>query len=167
MEEAGFTYDSTFGFSDRNGYRTGVADVVPSWRPTGIGTLETIPLVWMDRALSKYRGVEDPAAWIDDALQLTATARELEALWVGLWHPNLTAALGFPGAPEAFGTLVDGLARERPFFGTLGLVVDWRRHRRGLRAAHVAPDGRLELATNGNAQWEIRVEDERGAEARS
>src|SRR5712664_2716211 len=31
MVTAGFVYDSTFGFPDRNGFRLGVADVVPRW----------------------------------------------------------------------------------------------------------------------------------------
>jgi peptidoglycan/xylan/chitin deacetylase (PgdA/CDA1 family) len=167
MEAVGFIYDATFGFSDRNGYRTGVADIVPSWRPDRTGALETVPLVWMDRALSKYRDVEDPAAWVDDALLLAATSRELEGLWVGLWHPNLTAPLGFPGAPDAFRTLVDGLARERPFFGTLAQLVAWRRDRRSARATHVAPDGRIALATRDDARWRVAMEDERGAVART
>src|SRR2546430_9989656 len=62
-------------------------------------TLFRSPFTWMDRALSKYRGIEDPAAWSKDALELATTARAVGGLWVGLWHPNLTPALGFPDAP--------------------------------------------------------------------
>src|SRR5437667_11012688 len=33
-------------------------------------TLFRSPFAWMDRALSKYRGVERPGAWAEDALAL-------------------------------------------------------------------------------------------------
>ena len=31
MVAAGFEYDATWGFADRNGFRLGVADLVPAW----------------------------------------------------------------------------------------------------------------------------------------
>jgi hypothetical protein len=54
MKAAGFQYDSTYGFSDRNGFRLGVADVLPLWdaaRQQRVG-LDEVPFCWMDRALS-------------------------------------------------------------------------------------------------------------------
>ena len=95
MAASGFSYDSTFGFPDRNGFRLGVADVVPRWNDAGASPipLDEAPFAWMDRALSKYRRIERPATWSEDALQLAATARAVGGLWVGLWHPNLTPAL--------------------------------------------------------------------------
>jgi hypothetical protein len=141
MTEAGFRYDSTVGFPDRNGFRIGVADVVRYGE-----TLDEVPFAWMDRALSKYRGIEDPEAWIDDALALARGCRDVEGLWVGVWHPNLTDALGFPGAPAAYERLLDALLADRPFVGTLDEIVDWRVRRRALRVARVAEDGRCELS---------------------
>jgi len=141
MTRAGFRYDSTVGFPDRNGFRMGVADVVRF-----ADTVDEAPFAWMDRALSKYRDVEDPEAWIEDALVLAQRCRDVEGLWVGVWHPNLTDALGFPGAPAAYARLLDGLLADRPFVGTLDDIVDWRDKRRRLRIARVAEDGRYELA---------------------
>jgi hypothetical protein len=143
MRAAGFTYDSSIGFADRNGFRLGVADILPLWdagqgAPTGI---DEAPFAWMDRALSKYRGVESPDAWVADALELAATCRAVEGVWIGIWHPNLTPALGFPGAPEAYRTLVQRLSEGQPFFAPLGTLVDWRRARRALRIRAVRPDG--------------------------
>lgn len=141
MTQAGLRYDSTVGFPDRNGFRIGVADVVR------IGdTLDEAPFTWMDRALSKYRDVEDPHAWVDDALVLARSCRDVDGLWVGVWHPNLTDALGFPGAPAAFERLLDGLLADRPYVGTLDDIVEWRARRRRLRIARMAEDGRYELA---------------------
>jgi hypothetical protein len=143
MRAAGFTYDATYGFPDRNGFRLGVADVVPTWDVPG---LDEVPLVWMDRALSKYKGIEDPNAWVDDALELAAAARAVDGLWVGLWHCNLTPPLGYPGAPEAYRRLVTEIVRQEPYIATLERVVAWRRARRLVRARTVAPDGRVELS---------------------
>ena len=161
-EAAGFTYDATFGFPDRNGFRTGVADVIPAWRAEAASTLDIVPLVWMDRALSKYRKIEDPDSWIADGLELAAAAQSVQGLWVGLWHPNLTSPLGFPEAPEAFRRLLHSLAADAPWFATLEQVVRWRRSRRSARATRVAPDGRIELATGPRADWPITLENEQG-----
>ncbi|MFI5206750.1 MAG: hypothetical protein ACHQU8_03405 [Gemmatimonadales bacterium] len=153
MREAGFTYDASLGFADRNGFRLGVADVVPLWdaeRETAIG-LDEVPLCWMDRALSKYRGIEDPRAWVRDALKMAQRSRNVGGLWVGVWHPNLVPALGFPGAPEAFAQLVEGIAMGDPCLASLGELVQWRRARRSTRVRSLAPDGRLELAAEGGA----------------
>lgn len=161
---AGFSYDATFGFPDRNGFRIGVADILPAWGSDAAGSLDIAPLVWMDRALSKYRGIEDPDAWIGDGLELAAAARDARGLWVGLWHPNLTPPLGFPGAPEAFRRLLQALSADGPppWFATLERLVSWRRTRRDVRATHVAPDGRVEIATTTRADWRVLLEDAQG-----
>ncbi len=145
MAKAGFRYDSTFGYADRNGFRLGTADVVPLWdvevnAPTHI---DEAPFTWMDRALSKYHGVEDPDRWIDDALTLADASRDVHGLWVGIWHPNLTPALGFPDAPKAYRRLVASLSQREPWFAPLGEIVTWRRARRSARATGVRPDGSI------------------------
>ena len=90
MVEAGFEYDASWGFADRNGFRLGVADVVPAWDAASevVMPLDLVPLVWMDRALSKYAGVEEPGRWIEDARELARECKAAEGVWVGLWHPN-------------------------------------------------------------------------------
>ncbi|MFI5279116.1 MAG: hypothetical protein ACHQU1_01365 [Gemmatimonadales bacterium] len=153
MREAGFAYDTSLGFADRNGFRLGVADVVPLWdaeRETTIG-IDEVPLCWMDRALSKYRAVEDPHIWVRDALKMAQRSRAVNGLWVGVWHPNLVPALGFPGAPEAFTELAQSIAAGDPHFGSLGELVHWRRVRRSARVKSLAPDGRIEVVADGGA----------------
>lgn len=149
MADAGFRFDATFGFSDRNGFRLGLADVLGGFLDVRRGEplpLDVVPLVWMDRALSKYQGVEDPERWIDDALALAASCRAVGGLWTGLWHPNLTDALGYPGAPLAFRRLLAELAAGDPFVAPLGELVAWRSARRAIRVASLAPDGRVAVA---------------------
>ena len=170
MLEAGFNYDATYGFPDRNGFRLGVSDIVPSWDAEGkrATTLDQAPLVWMDRALSKYRGIEDPMAWVEDALELAGTCRELEGLWVGLWHPNLSPALGYPGAPVAFEHLARTIRGWEPYMAPLDQISAWRAARRGVRAERIAPDGRVvarpsaESFDSGRSSAPIVLEDSTG-----
>jgi hypothetical protein len=167
MAEAGFRYDATFGYPDRNGFRLGVADIVPAWDALAQASppLDEVPLVWMDRAQSKYAGVEDPDAWVNDALTLATTSREVEGLWVGLWHPNLTAALGYPDAPAAYERLTREVlaANPPPFVAPLGELVAWRAARRQARARTVAPDGRVDLVRGPEGSpWPVRLEDGAG-----
>jgi hypothetical protein len=166
MRTAGFLYDATYGFADRNGFRLGVADVVPGWEaahqtPSG---LEEVPLVWMDRALTKYGKIEEPAAWIADALELAGAAQGVEGLWVGLWHPNQTPALGYPDAPPAYARMVRSLLERQPWVATLAAIVEWRRARRGVRARRATPDGRVELVADAHSssRWPLVLEDGQG-----
>jgi hypothetical protein len=86
----------------------------------------------------------------------------VEGLWVGLWHPNLTEALGFPGAPAAFRGLVERLATAAPYVAPLGDLVSWRRFRRSARVIHLRPDGGVHLVTWRTGRWSLQVEDPEG-----
>jgi hypothetical protein len=163
MVQAGFDYDATWGYADRNGFRLGVADIVPAWsasRETRL-PLDLVPLTWMDRALSKYAGVEEPGRWVEDARELVRECKAVEGLWVGLWHPNMTEALGFPGAEPAFVSLLQSLADDRPYFASAQRLLQWRRFRRSVRAARVTADGRVFLTSAGH-RTVIALEDESG-----
>ena len=124
--------------------------------------LDLVPLIWMDRALSKYAGVEEPGRWIEDARELARECKAAEGVWVGLWHPNTMEALGFPGAEPAFVSLLQALADDRPYFATAHKIVQWRRFRRSVRAARVSADGRVLLSTLGGQRAVIAIEDEAG-----
>jgi len=167
MADAGFSYDTTYGFPDRNGFRLGVADVVQRWDDTAKKpiAIDEVPFTWMDRALSKYRGIEDPAEWSKDALELARTARAVGGLWVGLWHPNLTPALGFPDAPPAYGATVAGVLAESPFVAPLDTIVEWCRARRAVRATAITADGKVEASAGANVQFQLRLEDAGGKAA--
>ena len=158
--KAGFGYDATWGFADRNGFRLGAADVLPAWdanREVRM-PLDLVPLIWTDRACS---GGEEVQRWIDDGLELARACRAVEGVWVGLWHPNLTEALGFPGAEPAFVRLLQALASDRPYFASARKVVEWRRFRRSVRAVRISADGRVSLtALPGHST--VAVEDASG-----
>jgi hypothetical protein len=164
MVESGFEYDASWGFADRNGFRLGVADVVPAWdaeRATPM-PLDVLPLMWMDRALSKYAGIEEPGRWIEDARELARECKAAEGAWVGLWHPNTMESLGFPGAEPAFVSLLQALADDRPYFASAHRIVQWRRFRRSVRATRVLADGRVALSTTAGQRAVVTIEDETG-----
>jgi len=161
MTAAGFRYDSTCGYFDRNGFRVGIADVFPLWDPAterSIG-LDEAPFCWMDRTLSKYAGIEDPVAWVADGERLAEACRQVEGLWVGVWHPNLSPPLGYPGAPDAFRALLRAIAAREPFLGPLQTIVDWRVARRSVRIGQMSPDGRLDAHASMRTSWPLSLED--------
>lgn len=162
MSAAGFAYDSSFGFSERNGFRLGMADVLPVWDEKGQRTLavDEAPFVWMDRALSKYRHVEDPGVWISDAVSIATVVREVEGLWTGVWHPNMSDALGFPDAPAAFERLCAQLMSQSPWSCTLHSAVTWRRARRETRGLGVTASGEVRLQSPQGAV--VAIEDADG-----
>ena len=164
MAKAGFAYDSTSGFPDRNGFRLGVADIVPVWDDERAAALplDTVPFAWMDRALSKYRGVERPDAWVDDALELAAECIHVDGLWFVIWHPNLAAPLGFPGAPAAFERLLDEVISASPFVAPLEALVRWRGARRGLRVVGMTANGTPDVRGANETAWPLPLEDASG-----
>jgi peptidoglycan/xylan/chitin deacetylase (PgdA/CDA1 family) len=157
---AGFRYDASFGFAERNGFRLGLADVIPLWQESAgrpLPLLE-VPLCWMDRTLSKYQRQEDPERWVDDAVELAASCRDVGGLWVGLWHPNVIPALGFPGALAAFGQLLRRIMDDDPYVAPLAEIVTWRAARRGLRG-RVGEEGRVELVGDRRGSWRVALEE--------
>lgn len=163
MAAAGFEFDASYGFPDRTGFRLGVADVVAGWdeeRGERSG-LDEVPLIWMDRAASKYQRVEDPDRWVQEALGSAALCRQAEGLWVALWHPNLTTPLGFPGAGEAYRRMVGALAGQGGWFASLSEIVRWRRARRSARGVRVSPDA-VTLEVRSESGHPVGIEDSAG-----
>jgi hypothetical protein len=115
----------------------------------------------MDRALSKYAGIEEPGRWVEDARELAGECKAVEGVWVGLWHPNTMETLGFPGAEPAFVSLLQALADDRPYFASAQKLVQWRRFRRSVRASQVTADGRV-LLTSAGHRTVIALENESG-----
>lgn len=162
MRDAGFDFDSTLGFADRAGFRTGVADVLPAvWNGSAaLPELAEAPFCWMDRSQSKYQKREDPEALVDSALSIADSCRGVDGLWNGIWHPNLTAPLGFPDTATIYERIVRGLAERGAGFVTLTEAVEWRRAASAIRVRAVAADG-TPILENGS-RTDVPLEDERG-----
>ena len=88
LERAGARYDTSFGWSDRIGFRSGACFAFPPYyfpeeRPA---TFLEIPMLMMDQAFQQGQGVE--AAGYEQAAELLSTSRKYG--WGGvslLWHP--------------------------------------------------------------------------------
>lgn len=146
MIRAGFQHDATIGFSDTNGFRLGIADIVPWYDAAGETNtpLEVAPFCWMDRTQSKYQGVEDPMEWARVALEMAGRCREVQGFWSGIWHPNLSAPLGYPGAPDAYRAIVRGLTGDPTVWvTTVGEAVQWRKARRAVAAVGIGAGGEV------------------------
>ena len=72
-------------------------------------------------------------------------------MWVGIWHPNLAPALGFPDAPAAYARLVAELAARDAYVAPLGELVAWRRTRRSLRGRLIG-EGTGVVVTAGGSE---------------
>jgi len=168
MQDAGFVYDSTFGFADRNGFRLGAADVLPGWdeREECETAIQEIPFMWMERALSKYQGNEDPAAWTQDGLRLAESAQRAEGLFVTIWHPHVTSKLGYPGAFAKYQDLVKSLLEGNPFCAPLEVIHAWRTWRRSLRAKGISSDGEVWVEGRGDG-YQVHLTDGAGNSAES
>jgi hypothetical protein len=129
LEQAGYRFDSTFGYNDAVGYRAGTSQV---FRPENVETLLELPLHIQDSALfyAGYLGLEQSGAWAHCESLLRNASAHGGVLTI-LWH---TRSL----APERqWGDFYMRLLRElrsRPvWFASAGQVVRWFRRRRAVR----------------------------------
>jgi hypothetical protein len=164
MIRAGFQHDATVGFPDLNGFRMGIADIVPWYDAAGETNtpLDAVPFCWMDRTQSKYQGIEDPMEWARVALETAGRCREVEGFWSGIWHPNLSAPLGYPGAPAAYRAIVRGLVDDpTAWVTTVGEAVRWRKARRAVAAVGIGAGGEV-VAQRPIGAAPVWLEDARG-----
>jgi peptidoglycan/xylan/chitin deacetylase (PgdA/CDA1 family) len=89
LSQAGFQYDTTFGYADSTGFRNGMCH---PFRPFDlnknqkIGILE-IPLIIMDHTLFHYMKLDDVHAW-ERTKQLIEIVEKFHGVLTILWHNN-------------------------------------------------------------------------------
>jgi hypothetical protein len=130
LEEAGFAYDSTWGYNDAVGYLAGTSQV---FRPIGSARLLELPLAIMDSAMFFPRRM---ALTRKQSLQrchaIVADARRFGGTLVINWHDRSLAPERLWGwcYQELLAELEKG---DRAWFATAGEAVDWFRWRRSIR----------------------------------
>ena len=130
LENAGFSYDSTWGYNDAVGYRAGTSQV---FRLPGSQSLMELPLSIMDSALfySRRMGLSRGQA-LDLCRQIVEHARHFGGTLVINWH-------GRSLAPERlWGRFYCDLLAEieegdRVWFATAEETVRWFQRRRSIR----------------------------------
>jgi hypothetical protein len=128
LDEAGFAYDSTFGYNDTVGFRAGT---LQAFKPLGARRLLELPLHVMDTALfyPSRLGLSPDAAkrvvlpLVDDA------ERHGGALTIN-WHDRSVAPERLWEGPYV--DLVGELKRRAAWFPTAGQAVAWFRRRRSV-----------------------------------
>ena len=129
FEEAGFAYDSTFGYNDAVGFRAGTTQ---PFCPLSAGRLLELPL-----------NIQDSAMFYPDRMMLSETealnaCRELihsMSLWGGAltvnWHTRSLSPERLWG--DFYAKLLREIQTHRVWFGTAQEIVGWFRKRRALR----------------------------------
>jgi hypothetical protein len=143
LEQAGFSYDSTFGYNETVGFRAGT---MQAFRPMGVGRLLELPLTIMDTALfySSHLNLAPTTAkqavWrlVDDA------ERYGGALTIN-WHDRSLAPERLWG--EFYVELVDELKRRGAWFPTAAQAAAWFAQRRSVVFESVRCDGPLARIT--------------------
>jgi hypothetical protein len=128
LEDAGFSYDSTFGYNDAVGYRAGTAQ---AYKPLSANHLMELPLHIQDTALF-YSGrmnlSEKQAA--DLFKRFLDNSMSYGGVLTILWHNRSLAPERLWG--EFYKRILEELRGKRVWFATAGQVVKWFRKRRSL-----------------------------------
>jgi len=128
LEQAGYRYDSTCGYNETPGYRSGTTQV---FRPPGARELLELPMHIQDGALfyPKRLGMSEAEAW-RRCEAFIANAEKLGGVLTVLWHDRSPAPERFWG--DFYVRLVDELKSRRAWFGAGEQVVTWFRERRDI-----------------------------------
>lgn len=143
LENAGYSYDSTFGYNETVGFRAGTAQL---FRPLGAKRILEVPLHIQDAALfnSSYLNMTDE--------QASQSCKEIinQVLMYGgvltiLWHLRSIAPERLWG--EFYIRLLEQLKRYRLCFATAGEVTKWFQIRRSASFTDESfSDGKLSLS---------------------
>lgn len=126
LEEAGFTYDSTFGYNDTIGFRAGTLQV---FKPLSAGRLLELPLSVMDTALfyPAYLNLTPRSTGPIVQHVIDAAERHGGALTIN-WHDRSLAPERQWG--KVYVQLIDDLKRRGAWFPTAAQAVSWFARRR-------------------------------------
>jgi hypothetical protein len=137
LEQAGFAYDSTFGYNETVGLRAGT---LQAFRPLTAGRLLEIPLTIMDTALfypSYLNLTEDAARRV--VWPLVDSAQHYGGALTINWHDRSLAPERLWGS--FYSRFVDELRRLAPWFPTVAQAASWFHQRRSVVFDSVRWDG--------------------------
>lgn len=129
LEQAGYEYDSTFGYNETVGYRAGTSQV---FRPSGATTLLELPLHIQDGALFYPQRLDLSEPDAEERCQtLIDNAQRFGGVLTLLWHDRSHGPERFWG--EFYLWLLRRIRSLDGWFGTGTQVVSWFRKRRQVR----------------------------------
>jgi len=123
---AGFKYDSTLGFNDNIGFRRGTSYPFQCFdlkAETELQLME-IPLVAQDGALMlTEKGLQlDPDTALKYVNIMLNHVQAVGGVLTLSWHPQ---AMNYPGFWQVYKNILELLAKEDPWFATVGEIGDW------------------------------------------
>jgi hypothetical protein len=129
LDDAGYSYDSTSGYNETIGYRSGTTQ---TYRPFSTRRLLELPLHIQDGAMfyPKRLDLSEPEAW-KRCVALIGNARKFGGVLTILWHDRSHGPERFWG--DFYVRLVQALRSLNGWFGTASQVVSWFRKRREVR----------------------------------
>jgi hypothetical protein len=142
LEEAGYDYDTSVGYNETIGYRSGTTQ---AYRPLGAQALLELPMHIQDGALffPQRLDLSEPDAW-ERCGGLIDNAKKLGGALTLLWHDRSHGPERFWG--DFYVRLVQALKSLDAWFGSAAQVVGWFRKRREVRFEQVeAADGRSQI----------------------
>jgi len=129
LEQAGYAYDSTSGFNDTIGYRSGTAQV---FRPIGARALLELPVAIQDGALFYPQRLNlSEAAAEQRCAELIETTARIGGTLALIWHDRSHGPERFWG--DFYIRLIDRLRSAGAWFATASQAVDWFQKRRDVR----------------------------------
>jgi len=128
LEEAGFSYDSTFGYNDAVGFRAGTAQ---AFCPLSAENLLELPLSIQDTAMFYPSRMNlSPAEALDSCKQLIHFAATFGGALTVNWHTRSLSPERL--WDEFYIQLLDEIRTYRVWFGTGAEIAQWFRNRRAL-----------------------------------
>lgn len=137
LEEAGFSYDSTYGYNDAAGFRAGS---LQAFKPLSAKTLLELPLHIQDTALfnPKHMDLSEPQAW-RLCRDLVEKAGASGGVLTTLWHDRSLAPERLYG--DFYAGLLEELRAQNAWFATGGEITNWFRQRRKIAFEKVQFEG--------------------------
>jgi hypothetical protein len=137
LEDAGFCYDSTFGYNDAVGFRAGTTQ---PFRPLGTESLLELPLNIQDSAMFYSDRMKLSES---DALNICKSVIHSAVSFGGSltvnWHTRSLSAERLWG--DFYARMLEEFQKYRVWFGKAQEIVSWFRGRRALNFASVQFEG--------------------------
>lgn len=139
LEEAGFYYDTTFGYNDAVGYRAGTSQV---FKPKCTKNIDELPLHIQDVALfnPKYMSLTKIKAWQLCQDLIEKTSRNGGVLTI-LWHDRSLSPERL--YEDFYIKLLAELKNKKVWFATATDACNWFRNRRAAKFENVKRDGNI------------------------
>jgi len=159
LDDAGYSYDSTFGYNDDAGFRAGTTQV---YRPRDTKNLLELPLHIQDLGLfGKFCWAPSDKGWektpclhltessaLDYCNRILDFAKKYGGAVTLLWHyENITPPRDWSGLYHA---LVKRAKKDGAYVSTAGNVVQWFRMRRSIRVTLTHDGNCLYVTLSGN-----------------